>query len=195
MPAVHYVKHARKAHGECGKCGVKIRKRDPYKWWKFRYGGRRVRCANPKCAPRGSDLTNSDKLSRCYSAGESIEDAIEDFKKDFALDDLKSVMEDAANEIREVAEEYRESSQNMEDGLGHETEQSQELSEKGDNLDGRADEIEQAANDLMDFADWQANRGDDSKKKKDEDDEEQRKEWAEEIAREAEEYTDIDPEG
>lgn len=224
MARVNHVKKARKSPGTCGKCDKRIAKGVPYIFWAFRYGGKRIRCS--ACpGPRPSDLTSNDKLSRCYAAGESISDAIDQFRSDREVDSLKSTMEDAANEVREVGEEYRESAQNIEDGFGHETEMSQQSQEKGDNLDSKADEIESAAGELEEFED----ADDDPKEKSDdaldalleedgedlsvlgaEDKERKRREkknelqhewevkrdeWVEDQAQKAEEHTDIDPEG
>src|SRR4029077_7595774 len=145
------VKKARKSPGTCGKCGKKIPKDSPYLHWKFRYGGKRIRCTT-RPRPRQSELTNSDKLSRCYGAGEAIAAAIDQFRKDGELEDLRSALESAAEEIREVAEEYRDSASNVESGMnGNRMPICDELEEKADNLDGKADEIEQAAGGLDEF--------------------------------------------
>jgi hypothetical protein len=103
MPRVTYVKKARKDHPAGG-----IKKGDSYYWWKFRYGGKRF----SRTPPRQSQLTNSDKLSRVYAAQESVEDAM----GESALpDDWRGAVEDAANEVREVGEEYQESCDNIRD--------------------------------------------------------------------------------
>ena len=186
MAQVHHVQKARKSPGPCQKCGAKIRKGHSYKWWKFRYGGKRIRCDAETCSPRPSEyVTSSDKLSRCMGAGEMVEGAIAAFKKDLNLAKLVEEVESAAEEVREVAGEYQESSENMESGLGHETEQSEELAEKSQNLESKADEIEQAAGELRAFEDWKKTVSDESLKKL----------WVQEIEADLQEYTDIDPEG
>jgi hypothetical protein len=151
VPSVTVVQKAKKEQGACGRCGDKIDAGSPYRWWKFRYGGRRIRCMKPGCSPRRSHLTNSDKLSRCYAAGEAIEDAINAFRDSKEISDLRSALEEAASEARDVAEEYRESAQNIEDGFNHPTQQSEELAEKADNLESQADEIDSVASNLEEF--------------------------------------------
>jgi len=208
VPRVNKVEKARKAPGSCAKCGKKIQAGAPYRWWKFRYGGKRLRCM--ECpSPRPSELTNSDKLSRCYEAGESISDAIEAFRKDYEIENLRGAMEEAAGQIREVAEEYRESAANVESGMnGNRMPICDELEEKADNLESKADEIESAAGDLEEFDEDQARDdaqaeiegeefGDDGAKKEriDEAADEKKEEWAEEQVGKAEEFTDISPEG
>ena len=107
----------------CGKCGTTIEPGDPYKWTeiKMQYGGRRlVRCSTcPTWRP--SELSTS-KMAGIYAAQEAV---------------------------REVAEEYRESAQAIEDGFGHPTYQSDELNERADELDGWADDVEG-----VDFDEW-----------------------------------------
>jgi hypothetical protein len=149
MPRVNSVKKARKSAGKCDKCGKDIKKGDPYKWWKFRYGGKHKRCA--KCPyPRASELTQSDKLSRLYGAGENIQDAISAFEGDYDVESLRSTLEEAANDVREVGEEYQESASNMEEYFQGSS-QVDELNEKGENCESKADEIESAAGDLEEF--------------------------------------------
>lgn len=160
------VKKSRQAR-ECGKCGDKIAVGDGYVWWKFRFGGKRVRCLKAECAPRPSDLTSSDKLSRLYAIQENLSDEIAEWRKNDPTDteDLKTALESAGSEAREVADEYRESAQNIEDGFGHETSMSEEINEKAESVDSWADELEQvdldescerdddAPNDVL--SDWQ----------------------------------------
>lgn len=59
-------------------------------------------------------------------------------------DDVQSALDDAAGSVRELAEEKRESAQNIEEGFGHETSTSQELADIADQLDDWANEIESA---------------------------------------------------
>ena len=80
MPRLNVVNKCRKSPGSCGKCGDKIDKGQPYKWWKFRYGGKRVRCAKPECAPKSSDLTQSEFYGTLYGIQEELEAAIEEFR-------------------------------------------------------------------------------------------------------------------
>lgn len=203
MPRVNTVKKARKSPGACGKCQKKIAKGAGYRWWKFRYGGKHRRClACPP--PRASELTSSDKLSRVYGAGESIEDAIGAFRKDHEIEALKTACEEAASELREVAEEYRESAQNIEDGLNVRTQQCDELEEKADNIESKADEIEQAAGDLEEFDEDAAEEEAEGELDEFEEGEREEKlkklieekkdEWTDEQASKVEEFTDIDVE-
>lgn len=205
MPRVIAVDKARKSPGTCGKCGKEIDKGTSYIWWKFRYGGKRIRCKNcPR--PRQSELTNSDKLSRCYAAGEGIEDAIDSFRKNYDVEDLRQAMEDAAAEIMEVAEEYRDSASNVESGMnGNRMPICDELEEKADNLEGKASDLESAASELEEFDEDQVKedaeseledvKADEREEKLKEIVQEKKDEWADEQIEKAEEFTDISPEG
>jgi hypothetical protein len=59
-------------------------------------------------------------------------------------DAVESALTEAAEAIRELAEEKRDGAQNIEDGFGHPTTQSEELIQQADDLDAWADEIESA---------------------------------------------------
>lgn len=145
------VDSARKSPGKCSKCAKEIPVGGKYKWWKFRFGGKVVRCGD--CPfPRPSELTHS-KMSGVFSAQESAQDAISAFRDGSpdTADDLKSALEDAASSIREVAEEYRESSSNIESGMNNRMPMCDELEEKADTLESSADELESAASDFEDF--------------------------------------------
>lgn len=149
MARVNTVEKAQKSQGNCGKCQKEIAKGDSYRWWKPRYGSKQVRCMLRSCAPRQSDLTSSDKLSRAYAAGESVEDAIEAFRADHDFESLKSAVSDAAEQLREVAEEYREASSNVESGMnGNRMPICDEMEEKADSLESQADDMESAVDEF-----------------------------------------------
>lgn len=57
-------------------------------------------------------------------------------------EDAQQWASDKAQEIRDLAEEKRESSQNIVDGFGHETEQSMELEQIADDLESWADDVD-----------------------------------------------------
>jgi hypothetical protein len=57
-------------------------------------------------------------------------------------DDPSELVSEIVEAIRELASEKEEAASNMEDGFGHETEQSNELRETADALEGWADELE-----------------------------------------------------
>jgi len=215
MPRVNTVKKARKSPGDCPKCSKKIAKGMAYIWWKFRYGGKRIRCAScPR--PRQSELTNSDKLSRCYATGEAVGDAIDAFRKDYDEESLRSALESAAEELREVAQEYRDSADNVESGMnGNRMPICDELEEKADNLEGKADELDDAAANIQEFDEDQAKEeaeteageamAEEGGDKVEKDDaafdakveeilKEKKDEWADEQVQDAENLTDLSPE-
>lgn len=155
MPRVNHIKKARDDQGRCGKCGDPLPAGCAYRWWKFRYGGKRKRCMKPGCAPRRSDLTTSAFWGAIYSAQEAFTDAD------------KSTPENAADALREMAESLREAGEirtdaadNIEDGFGHPTYQSDELREEGDSITYWADEVESAADDLESEAEDEDRDGD-----------------------------------
>lgn len=57
-------------------------------------------------------------------------------------DSLEEIRDNYASAVRDLAQEKQESAQNIVDGFGHETSQSEELQQIGDDLETWADEIE-----------------------------------------------------
>lgn len=123
---VYTVKKARKAQGNCEVCHKPIEPGMGYRFIEPRYGAMKKR--HLECAAfRASDMT-SGKMSGVYAAQEGVEDFLAEWD---GLDraDLVAALEQAADEIEAVADEYEESAQNIEDGFGHSTMQSEELAE------------------------------------------------------------------
>lgn len=126
---------------KCGKCGNEIEVGAPYKWVKTKsgpYGGTvKYRCSTcPVWRP--SELSSS-KMAEIMAAQEELDDQLPAAE---SVDDLESLRDNLAEAIRGVAEQYEESASNMEDGFGHETEQSMELRERAESLEAWADEVE-----------------------------------------------------
>lgn len=148
MPRVTTVKSARKSQGTCGKCGARIKEGDTYRWWKFRYGGRRVRCAKPECTPRASDLTQSAFYGQLYDLQDSLDEAIAN--KD--ADALRSI----ADDLRSLGEECSSSRDNMPEGL-QDSDTGELLQTRADECESRADELESAADEResLNTDDWE----------------------------------------
>lgn len=127
----------------CGRCNVEIKPGDPYKWIAPRsgpYGGRKLyRCG---ACPTWQVWEYSSSLSA------RIQQIQHDATTDVGDLDSEGAMQDhlagVAEQIRELAEEKRESAQSIEEGFGHSTYQSDELNEQADSLDDWANEVESA---------------------------------------------------
>jgi len=134
----------------CGKCGTEIKVGDPYRWVKTKsgpYGGQtKYRCMT--CPTWRQSELSSSKMAGIYAAQEDLSDNIDTFE---SVDDLEGAAQAFADQVREVAEEYRESQQNMVDGFGHDTSMSDELGEKADSLDDWANDVESTS--FVDFED------------------------------------------
>ncbi len=126
----------------CGRCSKTIEVGDSYYWWAHRLGAssqRHNRCEEHR--PRPSEMQMSPYRAQAYAASESIDDA--------EIEDLPAALTDAAESVREdVAEALRESAQNIEEGFGHPTSQSEELEERAEAFETWADELEQAASEV-----------------------------------------------
>lgn len=127
----------------CGKCGETIQVGQPYKWIKPKsgpYGGRlMVRCGTcPTWQVWDYSSSLSAQVARIEHDATNAVGGCED------PSDVEALLNDAAESIRELAEQKRESAGNIEDGFGHATYQSEELEQQADDLDGWADEVEDA---------------------------------------------------
>lgn len=127
----------------CDHCSKPIEIGTPYKHITPKsgpYGGRK-RTRHASCPDWNvwdySSSLNARTAQISFEFGRAIDQAESE-------DDVQSALDDAASSVRELAEEKRESAQNIEDGFGHATSQSEELSELADQLDDWANEIESA---------------------------------------------------
>lgn len=152
MPRVTHVNKARGRNDgsprRCHGCGQPIEAGRPYKWFKIKqqYGGIR-RDFHADCRIRSSMMTTSPTRQALAYAQEAVEDAMADTSK-FALADYAQVVRDYAEAIRELGEMKRESAQNLEEGFGHPTYQSEELEQAADSCDSMADELDSTADEI-----------------------------------------------
>jgi len=123
---------------KCGKCGTEILPGMPYKWIEPKMRGLMVRCMDcPTWQPWEYSYSLSARIAEIQS------NATDALAGDFdSPDDLKSILEEIAGEIRSLAEEKEEAASNMEEGFGHSTYQSDELNDQAEQLNGWADDVE-----------------------------------------------------
>lgn len=133
MPRINHVKKAMKDQGSCS-CGKEIKKGDSYKWIKFRFGGRRVRCES--CQFKSSDLTQSEFLGQVYD----LNDRIGNLTSDMSLEDIQSEVENIIEEFNNLADECDDKRSNMPDSL--------QDSEVGCMLESRGDSCRDVASNL-----------------------------------------------
>lgn len=148
MPRVTDVKRAQKSQGSCGGCGVELAKGEPYRWWAFRFGGKRKRCMADKCAPRPSDLTQS-KMSGVYQAQENLEDWLQEWEG-VDLQEVKDEVETCVDEVRQVAEEYTESAEAIRENF-EESPTADECDEKAEELESWLDDLDAAADSVEEY--------------------------------------------
>jgi hypothetical protein len=152
MARVTHVKSARKAQGHCVKCGREIKQGDSYKWLANRIGRSSIKKKFCEfCQIRQSDRTTSGNLQTLYGAVEAAEDQLAE--EGLTLSDIAQALRDAAEGARETASMYEESAQNIEDGFGHSTYQSEEIQEKAQECEGFADELDSAADEVESMPD------------------------------------------
>lgn len=83
------------------------------------------------------------QIARVQSDADDALGAVRDTAE--SADDFTQVLTDFAEAVRELGEARRESAQNIEDGFGHATYQSEELEGEADSLDEWADDAESAS--------------------------------------------------
>jgi len=127
MPKVNFVKKARKDYPDLG-----IKKGDSYFWWKFNFGPKMV----SKTAPRRSQLTRSPFLSALYD----LEDEINSFTPQ-EPSDIESLRDDVISQLEEMKSECENNLENI-------PEQLRESSQAGQQLQERIDALEQSISDM-----------------------------------------------
>jgi len=145
MPNINIVKKARKDQGECHRCGAEIRAGDMYFWvqLKLQLGGiRKNFCASHQ--PRPSEMTTSDKKANLYGAQEAAEDTIGSAS---TLAEIIEALQECASTANDVAQEYRDSVDNMPEGL-QQGSVAEDLLENADSLEDWAQELEDVAGDI-----------------------------------------------
>ncbi len=129
MARVHFVKKARKNNPA-------VQAGEPYFWWAFRFGGKHY----SKTAPRPSQLTQSHFRSGWRAISEAIEDA-EQAGEIKTSEELKTLLEGLAEDLRELSQEAEESLENMPEGL-REGDTGLQLQERADAASTYADALE-----------------------------------------------------
>lgn len=143
MARVHHVAKRRVGkRGEyvlrCTRCGQPIEYGQPYKWFKMKQArGGIKKSYHPDCEIKMADRSTS-RLVPIWEAQQAFDTGSCD-----TVDELRAALEELAQVVRDVEQEYRESVENMEAGFGHRTYQADELEERAEALEGWADELEE----------------------------------------------------
>lgn len=66
------VAHARKDQGECSRCHTPIKQKDPYVWWSYFRGPKKIRCTKSECQPRPSELASNEVIAAALALGEEF---------------------------------------------------------------------------------------------------------------------------
>jgi hypothetical protein len=127
----------------CEVCKTEIKPGMPYKWIQPRsgpYGGhKRFRCGT---CPAWQVWDYSHSLgAELARISHEFHGALDDAQSE---DDVQGALDDAAQQVEDLAQEKRDSAENMESGFGHATYQSDELSETADSLEEWAREFASA---------------------------------------------------
>ena len=137
MARTHQVKKSQKQH-RCSACGQPIEIGQPYKWFKMKLARGGVKKSyHETCTIPPSHRTTS-RMGTIWDAQAAL-----DLSGAESFEAIRDELTAFAETVREVANEYTESADNMESGFGHATYQSDELREKGEALESWADDLDQ----------------------------------------------------
>jgi uncharacterized protein YukE len=159
MARTTYVASARKTKGgerpTCYTCQEPIGVGQAYAWNQPSRFSRRYQWHQDCPAPNPSVLETNEKRSTALAAFEDAYDALSNltfvaYNDDVEafMADLQGILDQCAEGVREAAELWRESANNIEDGFGHATSTSDEMNDHADTYDSVADEVEQCADQL-----------------------------------------------
>jgi hypothetical protein len=111
-----------------------ISKGDRYWHWTPYRQKRRI----SKTPPRASQVESNDTKANLYAIDEGLRDSL---VAATTMEEVQTAVQDAINNLDDVIDEFNEKADNIEDGFGHETSQSEELR-------GWAEEVESWKGDL-----------------------------------------------
>ena len=146
MARINFVNAAAHDQGECRACHRPIVKGMGYKF--FQLYKRTKSCYHAGCAIPRSHTTGSDKLARVYEALETAEKAVSDWSpaaETYA--DLEAALAACAEDVQAVADEYRESADNIHQTFSEST-TADECEEKADELESWVGELEVSFDDF-----------------------------------------------
>lgn len=136
----------------CRKCQEPIKAGEKYYEWKHRYAPP-SRQHQTHGSPRQSELCTG-KMSGVYAAQENVGDVIDAARQSSDCSGLADALTEAAESVREVAQEYEDNRSNMPEGL-QEGPTGSDMQEKAEALNEFADSLESAASD-SEITDWEA---------------------------------------
>lgn len=143
-------KGVKRATYPCRKCAEPIVAGQQYYEWKHRHA-EPSRQHHSHGAPRQSELCTG-KMSGVYAAIEGVEDVIAAGRTADDPSGLADALTNAAEEVRQVKEEYEEGLSNMPDSL-QSSSTGEQIQEKIDALEEFADALDNAATD-SEIVDW-----------------------------------------
>lgn len=115
-----------------------IKKGEKYwHWTPYRQAKRRS-----KTPPRPSQYESNETKAQVYSACESLEDFLRDADDSTSAEDIQGAIDDCKTAAEEAKDAMEEKASNIEDGFGHETEQSTQFREWAEMIETWISELE-----------------------------------------------------
>jgi hypothetical protein len=143
MARITRVEKCRKSPGDCRKCRKTIAKGAPYRWFQKYRSAKFLVCDS--CTIRGSD-TAGGRMCEVYACQEEATDAVGEWDGE-EKDDLDSLLDDAAEQARDLGGEYEASAEAIRENFS-ESPTADECDEKRDALEEWADAMENAKDNI-----------------------------------------------
>lgn len=126
-----------------------ITKGATYFYW-TPYRGRKRRSAT---RPRPSQVEPNATKASIYAAVEDLTAFLGRTNEDTLIEDVRELINDCKQAAEDAVQEFEEKADNIEDGFGHETEQSQHQREMGESTQEWADQLDQIDTDEAEVTD------------------------------------------
>lgn len=151
MPRVHEVKKARasKKERKCRACGHEIQPGETYRYadQRISYPGfasiRKFWCE--KHRPDKYEFIQNPKLEALMRAEDDLHESL---SGEFTAEEAEAVFVSAGEAVQEIADMMRESAENIREGFGHDTCQSDEFEDKASELEDAAERLSTASSEF-----------------------------------------------
>lgn len=115
-----------------------ITKGATYFYW-TPYRGRKRRSAT---RPRPSQVEPNETKASVYATVEALSDFLANANDETPIDDVRELIDQCKSTAEDAVQEMEEKADNIEDGFGHETQQSGEFREWGESIQDWANELD-----------------------------------------------------
>lgn len=153
MARLHRVKSAQasKRTRRCFRCNHEVQPGEPYAYQDRKTGPyssvKRIWCFQHMRSIKPSELESNPRRASIMEAEEAVGDAVDQLAEG-EYSALAEALREAKSTLETIKDELEDGANNIEDGFGHETQQSEEMHDQASQLEEWMDEIEGAADEI-----------------------------------------------